>query len=490
MSEPFALRDKAILAGLLDSYWAMEPQILSRLSQVILRHAEGVKLDAAEIAAIVAARADAGQTKTDPWRRGNTAILPITGILVKHSYLVNGESQPRGTATLAARQRLDAAVADETVEGIVMLIDSPGGSVAGIADLAGAIRAADAVKPVVAMIEDVGASAAYWLASQARSVHANATAMVGSIGVYTVMMDDSRWADQKGLRFDLIKAGRHKGIGAIGQQITHEDRTVVQDEIDALYEEFIRCVAAGRGMAPDAVRELADGRVHIGAAAVELGLVDSITTLDELLASIENGWQPNRTSGPPGGPAGRTRAQTTVPATRDQENDNMDKTNTSPPKAEAAVDENAIREQATRQANEAAAQRVRDLTAALGGRTELLTVCISDGLDVTQAKARLADVLAVENKDLAEKLAISDGKLAAQQTEYDNFKALAAKAGIQPLKLAGKADEEAAGGDAAAFEARVAELVAAGAKPHRAQIEAAKKLPDAHAAWLKTQKPK
>jgi signal peptide peptidase SppA len=491
------LRDKAILAGLLDSYWAMEPQILGRLSEVILRHADGAKLDGAEIAAIVAARPDGGQTVTEMQRRGRTAILPISGVLVKHSYLVNGDSQPRGTSTLDARAKLDAAMADPTVEQIVMLVDSPGGSVFGIADLADAIRKADAVKPVTAMIEDIGASGAYWLASQARAVYVNSTAMAGSIGVYTVMVDSSRRADREGLRVELVKAGQHKGIGTAGTAITSGDRQVVQDEVDALYEHFINAVANGRGMNADAVRALADGRIHIGQAAVDLGLADGVTTLDDLLAALEADQTTKgrmKSSGTPG--AGREtktkpNPQTVPPARRaDNKERHMDDTNTAAPPTDNATAENeqAIREKATKDANAAAAQRTRDLAAALGNRTELLTACIADGLDVTGAKARLADVLTGENEALTVQIAEANAKTGEIAAELESLKGLAAKAGITPLKISGTADDSATG-DAAGYEACIAAKAAAGAKPARARIEASKQFPAEHKAWIAAQQP-
>jgi signal peptide peptidase SppA len=489
------MRDKAILAGLLDNYWAMEPQILSRLSEVILRHADGAKLADAEIAAIVAARPDGGRTITEMQRRGRTAILPISGVLVKHSYLVNGDSQPRGTSTLDARAKLDAAMADTTIERIVMLIDSPGGSVFGIADLADAIRKADAIKPVTAMIEDIGASAAYWLASQARAVYVNATAMAGSIGVYTVMVDSSRRADREGLRVELVRAGQHKGIGTAGAPITSGDRQIVQDEVDALYEHFINAVASGRGMSGDAVRALADGRVHIGQAAVDLGLADGVTTLDDLLAALEADQTTKgrmKSSGGPGGPASRDAKKTPIPktvsASRDNKERHMDDETTAPPAKIEAADTETIRLAAVKDANAAAAQRTRDLAAVLGNRTELLTVCIADGLDVTGAKARLADVLTAENKSLTEQLAAANTKTGEIAAELASLKGLAAKAGITPLKLAGAADDPASG-NAGAYEGRVAEQIAAGAKPARARIEASKQFPAEHKAWIAAQQP-
>jgi signal peptide peptidase SppA len=470
------IRDKAIVAGLLDSYWAMEPQVLGRMAAVILRHAQGVKLDGAEVAAIVAARGDAGQTQTEVLRRGAVAVIPATGVLVKHAHLVNGESQPRGTATLTIQERLAAAVADPAIAQIVLLLDSPGGSVFGIADLAEAIGRADRVKPVIGMAEDMAASAAYWLGSQCRKLYVNATGMLGSIGVYTVLVDSSRRADREGLRVEVVKAGEHKGVGVAGAPVSGADRQVVQDEVNALYEHFVQAVARGRGMDAETVRALADGRVHVGQAAVDLNLADGVTTLEALLEELE-------TSGRAGGPPGRSGTRAAAGG-REIE---MSGENKTPPAPEAE----AIRAQAVKEANQAAASRVKELTAVLGGRTELLTAAISEGLSATEAKARLADVLTAENKALGEQLAAAKAETAKVGEELAAMKKLAEQAGIKPVAVSGKeaSDDEADGGKAyeRAVAEREAELLKAGRPAASARAtayrEVARQHPDWHEAW-------
>lgn len=492
---PGNLRDSAILSVLLDSYWAMEPKILGRMADVIFRHAAGVKLPEAEIAAIVAGRSQPGAAvpgltaESKMFQRvGNVAVVPICGILVKHSHMVNGESQPRGTSTLDLQERLAAAV-DSDAESILLLADSPGGSVFGINDAADLIAMAAQQKPVVAMAEDLAASGAYWLISQASRIYANATALVGSIGVYTLLMDSSREYEKSGYKMHLVKAGEFKGIGADGVAIDDTQLAVVQAEINSLYELFIGAVARGRGMNADQARTLADGRIHVGMEAMDNGLIDGITTTGGLLEYMNQGLLPG------GQKLQRTGGGLAIAATNYKlKEQTMEKQlKTEPAAVETAPDAAAIQAAANKTANEAAAQRVKDLAAVLGNRPEMLAAAIADGLSVVEAKARLADTLTGENAALVADIKTARGEMETAKAELAGFKKLAADAGLkEPLKIAGKDTAEggsATGGGATdGYEADVQARVAAGAKEHRARIEASKKFPDGHKAWLGTQK--
>jgi len=115
------------------------------------------------------------------------AVIPLAGPLMKI------DSKFGSTNTVRVRRALRAALADPDVRGILLHIDdSPGGTMAGTADLAAAVAAANLEKPVWAQIDDMGASAAYWVAAQARRIVANATAELGSIGVVAVLEDSSK----------------------------------------------------------------------------------------------------------------------------------------------------------------------------------------------------------------------------------------------------------------------------------------------------------
>ena len=182
---------------------------------------------------------------------------------------------------------IDAAAADPAVHQIALVIDSPGGTAAGTASAAEAVWRARQQKPVTAFAEDTAASAAYWIASQATRVVANSTAAIGSIGVYGVLPDSSRRAENSGVRMHVVKAGEFKGAGVPGTHVTDSQLAEMQREIDGVYEEFLAGVARGRGISVDQARALGDGRVHPARAALELGLIDGVMELRDLMAELQ-----------------------------------------------------------------------------------------------------------------------------------------------------------------------------------------------------------
>lgn len=236
--------------------------------------------------AAVQASASTARGYTTAGSEGSVAVVAIRGTMMKHQ-----TSMGEGASTVLARRAIRAAVADKTIDGILLLIDSPGGTVAGTGDLADEVAAANKQKPVVAYIEDLGASAAYWVASQASKVFANAGALVGSIGTFAVLYDFSGQAGQMGVKVRVARAGKFKGMAVDGTEITDEQFAYWQGIIDKLNAQFLSGVSAGRKLPLSKVTELADGRVHVGIEAQALGLIDGVqsyaATVDQLSNSSD-----------------------------------------------------------------------------------------------------------------------------------------------------------------------------------------------------------
>lgn len=171
---------------------------------------------------------------------------------------------------------LRALDAREDVQRIDLHIDSPGGTVAGTLELGETVSLLPT--PTRAVVGPMAASAAYWVAAQTNEIIAGPDSMVGSIGVYRIMVDSSRMAEAVGLQVHLISSGGVKGQGADGVPITSEAIAAAQRTIDAFNNLFITAVARGRGMDEDAVRALSTGEVWVGADALGHGLVDTITS--------------------------------------------------------------------------------------------------------------------------------------------------------------------------------------------------------------------
>lgn len=259
--------------------WAFEDQAF----RAIVDRCQGMDL-AAHVATQQRLRAEDGggdSGKLDVRVEKGVAIVPLRGALMK-----SVGSLEEGTSTVWARRQIRLAAADERVKAIMLVIDSPGGTVSGTQDLANDVAAAAKAKPVHAHIEDLGASAAYWIASQASRVTANATGLVGSIGTYLAVQDLSGRAAQLGVKVHVLRAGEFKGSGVAGTEITAAQLAQWQALVDALNEHFLAGVAKGRKLGIARVRSIADGRVHVAADAKELGLVDAVESFDAAFAAI------------------------------------------------------------------------------------------------------------------------------------------------------------------------------------------------------------
>jgi signal peptide peptidase SppA len=189
--------------------------------------------------------------------------------------------------TTRAAAAINAAVADPAVKSILFIIDSPGGTVDGTANLADVLFEARSQKPVVAFAEDLMASAALWIGAQASELIGNATASVGSIGVFSVLPDISRLAKNVGIEVNVVRSAPGKGTGTMGAAVTDAQLADVQKTVDALHQQFVGAVARGRGMSIEKASALADGRLHVGQGAVNVGLLDRIAPLSSVLANMQ-----------------------------------------------------------------------------------------------------------------------------------------------------------------------------------------------------------
>ncbi len=245
-------------------------------------------------------------------RSGAVAIIPVQGPLEKHQTLLGFLFG--GSSMIAIADAVRAAVRDEKIREIILDIDSPGGTVAGNADLADEVFAARKRKPITAVISDIGASGAYVIASQATSIVANKTALVGSIGVLLIVRDFSAALEGEGIKVHVIKSGKFKGAGAFGAKITDEQLVEFQRIVDGMNGEFVSVIARGRGVAASQIASLADGRVHIADDAKKLGLIDGIARLEDVIA--ERIAAHSAVGTPPARPVGDPISQTSITPAR------------------------------------------------------------------------------------------------------------------------------------------------------------------------------
>ncbi len=209
------------------------------------------------------------------------AIIQLQGTLMKQVSSFGG-----GTSTVEARRNIRTAMRSSDINSILLLVESPGGSAHGTLELADDVAAAAAIKPTNAFIEDLGASAAVWIFSNATFISANKMALVGSVGTFAVLFDESKAAEMAGVEVVIIKAGEMKGAGTPGTEITTEQRAMFQKEINDLNSQFLAGLVKTGRFNKQSVKAINDGRIHIASEAKKLGFIDKVETFDKAFARI------------------------------------------------------------------------------------------------------------------------------------------------------------------------------------------------------------
>jgi signal peptide peptidase SppA len=174
------------------------------------------------------------------------------------------------------------------VRGIMLNVDSPGGTVSGVSALAEEILASRAEKPIWAHAQDLMASAAYWISSQANRIYAAKAAAIGSIGVYAAIVDQSRAAEADGVQVHVVKAGEHKGAFVPGAAVTEADLETLQRHVDETRELFVEAIARGRKADAAQIATLANGDTWRADRALERELIDGVRSFEGTLAAMQD----------------------------------------------------------------------------------------------------------------------------------------------------------------------------------------------------------
>lgn len=234
------------------------------------------------------ARGYGGSGDSKPYEfRDGIAYISMVGPMTKAP-----TSFDSGCSTVLVRRQMRFALSDPDVKGIVLRIDSPGGSVSGTNDLASDVAMVAKKKPVYGYCEDYCCSAAYWVGSQCTKLYANETALIGSIGTLLVIEDWSKLYENVGVAVHVIATGDYKGAGATGAPLTAEHLADFQRIVDDLNSHFLQGVGRGRGLNSEAVNAIADGRVHLAAEAMRIGLVDAVAAFDDCAADLIQATSP------------------------------------------------------------------------------------------------------------------------------------------------------------------------------------------------------
>lgn len=279
-----------------------------QLASVVMRRLQGVRLDGAERAMANAAGRLAYAGRGDPAaeaavaqsREGEdgppipysivdgVAVLGVTGVLTKQTVCLDQSTGEMSCGYEDIEASADEAFADARAKGVMLIIDSPGGAVDGNFDLCQSLArmSAETGKPLIVFINGCGCSGAYSIASQASPgmLFTSDSSMVGSIGVYCILADETAYWTAQGIKVEMIRSARFKGAGSPLKALTDDERAQIQGEINGLADKFVALVARGRRMSAEAVRAT-EARVYLGDEAVRLGLADRAMHFQDALAA-------------------------------------------------------------------------------------------------------------------------------------------------------------------------------------------------------------
>lgn len=226
---------------------------------------------------------------------GRIAVLRVHGPIVPRADMMSQMSGATEASLERFRSAFREAANDPNVAAIVLDIDSPGGDVSFVPEAVAEIRAArSADRPIIAVANNMAASAAYWLATGADEIVVSPSGMVGSIGVVMLHEDISAMLEAEGVRPTFIFEGARKIEGNPFEPLDNTAKRALQKEVRTFFDMFVSDVAKGRGVAASVVRadpeatseHFGGGRVVLAREAVRLGMADRVATLEDTIQQV------------------------------------------------------------------------------------------------------------------------------------------------------------------------------------------------------------
>lgn len=211
------------------------------------------------------------------------AVIPVLGTLVRRT--IGLEAQSGLTSYAALEDRLNAALNDTSIKGLLLDIDSPGGESGGVFDLADKIYAARAIKPIWASVNEDAFSAAYAIAAAAEKIYIPRTGGVGSIGVIAMHLDESKAEEEAGLAYTAVFAGAHKNDMSSHAPLSDPARAQLQSEVGRVYGILTSTIARMRGIDQSKIAAT-EAALYFGENALTVGLADKIGTFNDALGAL------------------------------------------------------------------------------------------------------------------------------------------------------------------------------------------------------------
>lgn len=271
-----------IIGKITSTPWMITPDALKLMLDVFDAHLSGtITQEEIRLRLQDNERKDGSRVK----RNGSVGVLALQGPIFPKANLMTELS---GATSIAQfRNEFRSLMADDSVDAILLDIDSPGGLSEQIDEMATEIREAREKKPIYAIANAAANSAAYYLGSQATKMFATPSGQIGSIGTYMVHMDNSELKERIGVKETVIKAGRFKA--AMIEPLTPDSHEYLQDHVSQVNADFVKAVALGRNVNEEEVtKNYGEGGIVTPKRGAEVGMIDGVMTYDEVLASMSS----------------------------------------------------------------------------------------------------------------------------------------------------------------------------------------------------------
>jgi protease-4 len=215
------------------------------------------------------------------------AVLDVEGV-IQDTNSAESFFQSAGYNHQGFMKKLEYIKEDDTVKGIILKVNSPGGGVVESAEIHDKLIEIqkETKKPVYVSMGSMAASGGYYISAGAKKIFASEETLTGSLGVIMQGINYEGLADKYGVDFVTIKSGQYKDIMSPTRQMTEDERQILQSMIDNSYEGFVKVISEGRNMTTEQVKEIADGRIYDGRQAKELNLIDDFGYLEDVIQQM------------------------------------------------------------------------------------------------------------------------------------------------------------------------------------------------------------
>ncbi|WP_246941237.1 signal peptide peptidase SppA [Bacillus pinisoli] len=216
------------------------------------------------------------------------AVLDVNGAIMDTGD-VSSFFQSAGYDHRAFLRMLDKAAEDDSVRGILIRVNSPGGGVVESAEIHDRIKdiQAETEKPVYISMGSIAASGGYYIAAPADKIYASPETLTGSLGVIFQSLNYSGLAEKYGVMMETVKSGPYKDIMSPTREMTEDERQILQSMINNSYSGFVKVISEGRNLSEEQVRKIADGRIYDGRQAKDLQLIDEFGYWEDAIEGLK-----------------------------------------------------------------------------------------------------------------------------------------------------------------------------------------------------------